>query len=92
MTDITKVIPPWFVYMLQCSDGTYYTGITNNIQRRFIEHNESKNKGAKYTRTRRPLKIVYTTVFLTRSEASKEEYRIKRLTRAQKIELINKNK
>jgi putative endonuclease len=77
----------WVVYILICSDNTFYTGITIDIQRRLIEHNDS-NKWAKYTKTRRPVQIIYTAHFNTRSEASKEEHRIKNLTRKQKEELI----
>jgi len=73
--------------MLQCSDDTFYTGITTDIERRLSEHNLSE-KGAKYTRARRPVLLVYTAEFSDRSEASKEEYRIKQLTRTEKEKLI----
>lgn len=76
----------WFVYILQCADGTLYTGITTDVNRRLNEHNSGK--GAKYTRTRLPVMIVAVTEAGSRSEASKEEYRIKQLTREQKMKLI----
>ncbi|MEA1892058.1 MAG: GIY-YIG nuclease family protein [Campylobacterota bacterium] len=78
----------YFVYILQCSDSTLYTGITTNIKRRIDEHNNS-DKGAKYTRTRRPVKLVYRERCEDRSSASKREYAIKKLTREKKLELIN---
>lgn len=81
----------WKVYILECADNTYYTGITVDIERRLEEHNSSW-LWAKYTRMRRPVKLIYTSKFETRSEASKEEYRIKRLSRKGKEELVkNKN-
>ena len=76
------------LYILKCSDGTYYTGITTDIERRISEHNGHAPKGAKYTSARRPVELVYRTVFSTRSEALKEEIRIKKLTRAEKQTLI----
>lgn len=75
----------YLLYILECSDQTLYTGITTDIKRRIEEHNNSK-KGAKYTRTRRPVKLVYSRKFRTRSSAAKEEYRIKKLTRQEKLE------
>jgi len=78
----------WFLYVLQCNDGTYYTGITTNITRRLNEHNTS-SRGAKYTKTRRPVEVVYRTRFKDRSSAQKAEYKFKRLTRKQKEEIIN---
>lgn len=79
-----------FVYILKCSDSTYYTGITTDIERRIDEHNTS-TKWAKYTRIRRPVELIYSIELENRSEASKEEYRIKKLTRKQKENLINLN-
>jgi putative endonuclease len=76
----------WYVYILQCADGTFYTGITTDVNRRLNEHNSGK--GAKYTRTRLPVMIVAVSEAGSRSEASKEEYRIKQLTREQKLKLI----
>jgi putative endonuclease len=79
----------WKVYIIECSDLTYYTGITNNVEKRIDKHN--KKKGAKYTKTRTPVKLVYQQSFETKSLAAKEEWRIKQLTRNQKILLINQN-
>ena len=77
----------WFVYILRCADGTLYTGITTDLPRRIAEHNERK-LGAKYTATRRPVKLVYSRKFATRSSASKAEARIKKLKKIEKSELI----
>ena len=77
----------WFVYIVICNDGTLYTGITTDVQRRVDEHNNS-NKGAKYTKTKRPVKLVYTEQSETRSTASKREYQIKQLSRKDKLKLI----
>jgi len=76
----------WYVYILKCADGTYYTGITTNINRRIKEH--STKKGAKYTKQRGPFKLVYKASFHNRSSASKEEHRIKSLSLYEKIKLI----
>ena len=77
----------WYAYILQCSDATYYTGITTDLSRRVLEHNTS-DKGAKYTRSRRPVVLAYAKEVENKSEASREEYRIKRLTRSKKEALI----
>ena len=77
----------YFLYILQCVDNTLYTGITTNLDRRLKEHNNSK-LGAKYTKIRRPVKLVYSQQFIDRSEASKEESRIKKLSRQQKLSLF----
>ena len=77
----------YYLYILKCADGTLYTGITTDLKRRVIEHNSS-DKGAKYTAGRRPVKLVYSKKFQDRSSASKEEARIKKLSRDQKILLI----
>ena len=78
----------WFVYILKCSDNTLYTWVTIDLERRLIEHNTS-DKAAKYTRIRRPLELVYSHEYDNRSEATKEEYRIKQLTRKQKEQMID---
>jgi len=77
----------YFVYILECSDQTLYTGITTNIDRRIKEHNNSK-LGAKYTKVRRPVILVYSKEFMNRSEAAKEEFQIKKLSRQQKLDLL----
>ncbi|KGP71527.1 GIY-YIG nuclease family protein [Pontibacillus yanchengensis] len=74
------------VYMLQCKDQSLYTGYTNNFERRLRMHEEGK--GAKYTRGRGPFTLMYYEVFSTKEEAMQAEYRIKRLTRSGKEELI----
>ena len=78
----------WFVYILQCSDKTLYTGVTTDIERRIEEHNTG-NKGAKYTAARRPVKLVYSEQLGSRSEAQQREHQIKSLTRQQKQQLID---
>lgn len=81
----------YFLYILQCSDGTLYTGITVNLVRRVREHNSS-NLGAKYTRSKRPVRLVFSKKFADRSNASKEEARIKNLPRKEKLSMIELNK
>ncbi len=78
----------WFVYILECADGTLYTGITTDLDRRLAEHNEGK-LGARYTRARRPVTLRYSEQFENRSEASKAEARTKKLSRKQKQALIH---
>ena len=75
------------LYILRCADKTLYTGITVDLKRRVKEHNHSK-LGAKYTRARRPVKIVYSKKFRNRSLASKAESQIKQMTRQEKLKLI----
>lgn len=75
----------WFVYIVKCSDDTLYTGITNNLERRIKQHND--NKGAKYTRGRAPVELLKSFEFATKGEALKEEYRIKHLSREDKLKL-----
>ena len=77
----------WFVYILECKDKTLYTGITNNLEKRIEQHNHSP-EGAKYTRARRPVKCVYTEKHNNRSEATKREMAIKKLSRIEKLNLI----
>jgi len=77
----------YYLYILKCADKTLYTGITVDLDRRIEEHNDSK-LGAKYTRARRPVKLVYSKKFRNRSSASKEESRIKNLSREEKLGLI----
>ena len=80
---------PWSIYIIQCSDETLYTGITTDISRRINEHNSKK--GAFYTKNKTPAKLVYQEAMTGQSEARKREAAIKRLTREQKLELINKD-
>ena len=78
----------WYVYILQCRDNSLYTGITTDIQRRVEEHN-NRTEGAKYTRSRRPVKLVYQESCIDRSSASKREVEIKKLRTDKKRSLIN---
>lgn len=78
----------WFVYIVICSDNTYYTGISTDVNKRIITHN--KGSGAKYTKCRLPVILLYSKEFENKSEASKEEYRIKQLTKNEKKLLIYK--
>ena len=75
-----------FTYIVKCSDGSLYTGWTNNLEKRLRAHNEGK--GAKYTKSRRPVTLVYQESFDTKEEAMRREVRIKQLSRSQKLELI----
>lgn len=77
----------YYLYILECADKTLYTGITTDLKRRLIEHNNTK-MGAKYTYSRRPVKIVFSKKFKDRSSASKEEARIKKLDKLEKMELF----
>jgi len=78
----------YHLYILKCSDNTLYTGITTDLTRRLEEHNTS-SKGAKYTRVRRPVELVYSEDYVDRSAASKREYEIKKkMSRGEKLELI----
>jgi putative endonuclease len=74
---------PWFVYMLLCADLTLYTGVTTDPKRRLLEHNAGP-KGAKYTRFRRPVTLVYVEEKVSRSMALQREYELKKLSRAEK--------
>jgi putative endonuclease len=76
----------FYVYMLRCADGTFYTGYTNDIHKRITAHN--LGKGAKYTKSRRPCKLVWACACDTKSAAMKCEYEVKQLTRKQKLKLI----
>ncbi len=78
---------PYSVYIVECSDGTLYTGIAKDIDKRLEEHNGT-DKGAKYTKTRRPVTLLYSEAAEDRSAASKREYAIKKLSRQEKLDLI----
>ena len=77
----------WHIYMVRCSDGTLYTGITNDLKKRIEAHNSGKD-GARYTRSRRPVKLVYSGQVESKSAAAKLEYQLKKLPRLKKIRLI----
>jgi len=76
----------WYVYIIECSDKTFYVGTTNNLEKRIAKHNAGK--GAKYTRGRTPVKIQYNRSFESRSDACKHEYQLKQYTRAEKLNVI----
>ena len=75
----------WSVYLIECGDGSYYCGTSNDVERRFIQHSEGC--GAKYTRARGPLKLVYIEVVGTRSAACKREYVLRKLPKQRKVAL-----
>ena len=77
----------WVVYILKCADGSLYTGVTNNLKKRVLAHQEGK--GAKYTKGRLPLKVIYHEKLPNRSEALKREIVIKQLNRLEKLKLIS---
>lgn len=77
-----------YTYILKCNDNTLYTGWTNNLEKRLKDHNEGN--GAKYTKPRRPVELIYYEEFETKEEAMKREYAIKQLSRAKKLALIQK--
>jgi putative endonuclease len=79
----------WYVYIVQCSDGTLYTGVTTDVERRLYEHNNSK-LASKYVRARRPAQLIYQRTMRNKVAAFQEEYRIKMLTKEAKLMLINK--
>jgi putative endonuclease len=79
---------PWHIYIVRCADGTLYTGVAVDVARRLLEHNGKRTNGARYTRSRRPVKLVYQESAANRSAACKREYRIKRLSRRDKLALI----
>ncbi len=74
----------WYVYILQCADNSLYTGITTDVTRRLTEHNNDNKLAAKYTRVRRPVKLVYQEKLESRSLATKREAEIKKLKRDEK--------
>ena len=76
-----------FTYIVECSDHTLYTGWTNDLEKRIEAHNTGK--GAKYTKTRRPVRLVYFETFATKEEAMSREYHIKRMSRQEKMKLIS---
>ena len=77
----------WYLYILRCGDGTFYTGITTDVERRLEEHRQGR--GAKYTRGRGPLELAYQEKCETHSEALKREYAVKQLSREEKEQLID---
>ncbi len=84
-----KQASKWFVYILRCADGTLYTGVTTDLTRRVAEHNgeSAKGRGAKYTKARRPVGLVYSDSADSRSAAQKREFQLRNLSRAEKLNL-----
>jgi putative endonuclease len=81
----------WFVYMVRCADSSLYTGVAKDVTRRVQEHNTDNKKGARYTRARRPVELVFEELCDNRSHACQREAAIKKLNREQKLRLINSN-
>jgi len=77
---------PWFVYLVECSDGTIYTGATNDVEKRIVKHN--KGQGAKYTKSRRPVKLLKSIKCDSKKEALSLEYRIKQKSRVEKLRIV----
>ncbi|NKB64022.1 MAG: GIY-YIG nuclease family protein [Gammaproteobacteria bacterium] len=82
----------WYVYILRCVDSSLYTGITTDLKRRTCEHNSQTKKGAKYTRSRQPVKVTYWEGATSRSSASKREHEIKKMSKTVKEALITRSK
>jgi len=83
---MSAVVDPWYIYILHCGDGTYYTGIAKDVTRRLRQHR--RGLGAKYTRGRGPLTLVYVEGAIDRGAALNREYVIKRMSRSEKRSLI----
>ncbi|MDT8316852.1 MAG: GIY-YIG nuclease family protein [bacterium] len=82
-------MPDWYIYIVKCSDESLYTGITRDVERRVEEHNSNDLLGARYTRSRRPVTLVYEESAGSRSEATKREAAIKKLGKNEKKDLIS---
>ena len=78
----------YYFYILRCADNSLYSGITNNLEKRIREHNLVNSKGAKYTRAKRPVKLVYSEKYRSKKTAMKREIEVKRLTKAEKEKLV----
>jgi len=87
---MSEVETMWYTYMVRCRDHTLYTGIAKDPAKRLAAHNGGKD-GAKYTRSRRPVRLVYLEAFPSRSEAAKREYALKRLDLTAKLQLLRDN-
>ncbi len=85
---ITKITSDWYLYLVRCHDGSLYTGITTNVARRFMEHQENSGAGAKYLRGRGPLVLVFQKKLGSRILALGVESKVKKLSKARKEELI----
>ena len=78
----------WYVYIVRCGDGSLYTGITTDVDRRIAEHNHSNSAGARYTRARRPVVLVYQEILASRAAAARREALIKRMSSRRKYAII----
>lgn len=87
-----RPVASWCVYIVRCRDGSLYTGIAKDLARRVAEHNSGRLPAARYTRTRRPVELVYQEPCNTRSEASRKEHQIKQLNKQQKEMLIRRTR
>jgi putative endonuclease len=87
MSETGVDVSGWYVYIIKASDGSLYTGVTTDVERRFAEHSDT-NRRARFFRGRKPLKVVYTETHSDRSSALKREAFIKKLTRERKLKLI----
>lgn len=85
-----KIEPRWFLYMLRCRDNTLYTGITTDLERRLTQHNDGS--ASRYTRSRKPVKMVYNEICDDHSAALKRECAVKKLTREEKKRLVKKKR
>lgn len=82
----------WYVYLLRCADTTLYAGVTTDCKRRVREHNGEIKGGAKYTRVRRPVELVWSEQCEDRSSACKREAQVKKMSRSQKAEMVKKSR
>jgi len=80
--------PSWHVYLVRCADGSLYTGIATDVERRVQEHNSDDAQGAKYTRARRPVTLVYQEVVDSRSAALKREHAIRKMGKTEKEKMV----
>ncbi len=78
----------WYVYILECADGTLYTGVARDLDKRVRQHNGERAGGPKYTRGRRPVKVLWSATAASRSEAQQREAAIKSLSRGEKLSLV----
>lgn len=88
MTETLEESAPYYCYIVRCCDGTLYTGITNNLERRIAAHN--KGTGAAYTASRRPVELLYSEYVGAKGDALRRELQIKAMTRSRKLKLIEK--
>lgn len=83
---VSKPVSIWHLYLIECADGSYYTGVTTNVERRYEQH--LMGKGARYTRSHKPLRLLASRAIGTRSEALKAELEVKRLPKDEKVSAV----